>query len=217
MKKIIYHSSVIVVVFFVCFKMLITGFAAEQAQVIYDFMELTEDSPVYSKPNSENKTDIIIPEGEKILIISQTADGWYQILYHEEILYINNGSENLEQVEISEEVIEEIEESKEDQELTEDELATLLTEDNHSEFEQNQGADVQINSEKPTGSETEVEENNRKTKTLSRVLLGLVASIVLLSGIGYLYMNKKERIEQAKKSKQMEVNILDFDDENTGL
>lgn len=146
---------------------------AQEAQVIYDFIEMTEDMPVFASPDQGSKTDLVIPKGEAVLVISQTADGWYQILYHEEILYINNQSGKVEGAQISEEVIEEIEENKADQELTQEEMA-MLTE--------NAG------------------ENDRDTEMLPKILLGVVALIVLTSGIGYFYASRKEKVEEARKT-----------------
>lgn len=146
---------------------------AQEAQVIYDFIEMMEDTPVFESPAQESKTDIVIPKGEAVLVISQTADGWYQILYHEKILYINNQGGKVEEVQISEEVIEEIEENKADQDLTQEEME-MLTED--------------------------ADGNDRDSEMFPKILLGIVALIVLLSGIGYFYVSKKEKMEEARKS-----------------
>lgn len=151
---------------------------AQEAQVIYNFIEITEDMPVFSTPDEGSETDITISKGEKVLVISQTADGWYQILYRGEILYINSQNDNMEEAEIPEEVIREIEQNKADQNLTQEEMKML---------------------------EEDIGENEKDTETFPQILLGAVFLIVLLSGIGYFYVSRKEKVEDAKKRKQAEV------------
>jgi len=146
---------------------------AQEAQVIYDFIEMTEDMPVFESPDPGSKTDLVIPNGEAVLVISETADGWYQILYHEEILYISNQGGKVEEAQISEEVVEEIEENKADQELTQEEIE-MLTED--------------------------ADGSDKDTEMLPKILLGIIALVVLLSGIGYFYVSKKEKVEEARKT-----------------
>ncbi len=156
-------------------------YAQEKAQVIYDFIQTTEETPTYGSPDQKDQTDIIIPEGEQILVVSQTGDGWYQILYHEEILYINNQGGNVENAVISDEVLEEMEEERDNRDLTQEELETLIGPD----------------------------EKKEQKETLAKVLLGVVAMVVLFSGIGYFYISRIEEMEQAKKRKQAEVDHND--------
>ncbi len=180
-------------------------YAAEQAQVIYDFMEMSEDVPVYEEPNSESKTDVIIPEGENVLILSQTAEGWYQILYHGEIAYINGNHENMTEMQISEDVVEEMEETRAAQELAQEETQEIMSEE----------ADEAAEDVVSTGyaHDSAISEQNQKNITITKILLSVVVAIVALSGAGYWYMNRKEKLEQIKKREQTDLYIQDLDQE----
>lgn len=156
-------------------------YAQEEAQVIYDFIQTTEETLTYGSPDMEDQTDIIIPKGEQILVVSQTGDGWYQILYHEEILYISSQGGNVEDAVISDEVLEEIEKEREDCDLTQEEWDMLIG----------------------------TSEKKQQKEILPKILLGVVAVVVLLSGIGYFYISRKEEMEQAKRRKQAEVDHND--------
>lgn len=150
---------------------------AQEAQVIYDFIEVTEDTPVYVTPNHENKTNIVIPKNEKVLVISQTGDGWYQILYHEEILYIKNQAEVIEEAELGDEVIEEIEQNRADKSPTQEEIEMLIG---------------------------NTSDNDMDVDRTPQILIGVVTLIALSSGIGYLYISRKEKLEEVAK-RQAEV------------
>lgn len=158
----------------------ITVQGKEEPQVIYDFVEITEEVPVYETPDYENRKDFTIPQGETVLVISETADGWYQILYHEEILYIDSKNESMEEAEISKEVIEEMEKDRENQKLAKKEIGNFI-----KSYDESQSDTMSVN--------------------FSKIILGIVALVVILSGIGYLYISKKEHIEQLKKEKQAEI------------
>lgn len=69
-------AGIFLVFLLLCFWMRLEGNAQEQAQVVYDFMETMEDTSLYEAPDYGSRTEDIIPKGEKILIISQTAEGW---------------------------------------------------------------------------------------------------------------------------------------------
>lgn len=187
MKK-VYYTALIVstmlwgFLLFFCLQIFVQ--AQEEPQVVYDFMEITEDTPVYQSPDYDKKQDFTIPQGETVLVISRTADGWYQILYHEEIFYIDGKKESMEEVEISGEVIEEMEQNKENQNLEEG-----SAQDSNTSF----------------AIDYKKDEDNKKTQFFSKLLLEIVAFTVLLSGSGYLYISKKENIEQAKRRKQAEI------------
>lgn len=205
MKKIFIICSYAIAVL-LAVKMKNTVCAEEQAQVIYDFMEMSEDVSVYEEPNYESKTDTIIPEGENVLILSQTSEGWYQILYHGEIFYIIDSNKNMTEMQVSEDVVDEMEEHRAEQELTEEEMQEIILEEETNDAPVH---DVQQES----NDISPISEHNHKSKALAKILLGTVGIIVLLSGTGYWYINKKEKIEQIKKTEQTDIYIQDLDKE----
>lgn len=179
--------------------------AQEQAQVIYDFIEIVEDTATYTEPDLESSKGELLKEGEKVLVISTTADGWYQILYHSEVFYFPIASENTEEMEISSDVIEEIKEEKEkSQDLTKEEVKNLIE-------------DKVITSGKEYDeiiSEIEIREENQKVETVPKILLGILFFVVVFSGVGYLVLKKKENSEQIKNSRERELVIENLDAED---
>lgn len=179
--------------------------AQEQAQVIYDFIEIVEDTATYTEPDLESSKGELLKEGEKVLVISTTADGWYQILYHSEVFYFPIASENTEEMEISADVIEEIKEEKEkSQDLTKEEVKNLIE-------------DKVITSGKEYDeiiSEIEIREENQKVETVPKILLGILFFVVVFSGVGYLVLKKKENSEQIENSRERELVIENLDAED---
>lgn len=172
-------AGIFLVFLLLCFWMRLEGNAQEQAQVVYDFMETMEDTSLYEAPDDGSRTEDTIPKGEKILIISQTAEGWYEILYRGEVLYISSANDTVENVEIEEDVIEEIEQNKSDLNLTAEEVEIL--------------------------EETDAEAANpsQNTDRLSKAILGMVAATVILSGAGCFYMNRREHVERENNEKTL--------------
>ena len=172
-------AGIFLVFLLLCFWMRLEGNAQEQAQVVYDFMETMEDTSLYEAPDYGSRTEDIIPKGEKILIISQTAEGWYEILYRGEVLYISSTNDTVENVEIEEDVIEEIEQNKSDLNLTAEEVEILEETD------------------------AEAANPNQNTDRLSKAILGIVAATVILSGAGCFYMNRREHVERENNEKTL--------------
>lgn len=188
-----------------CVKERIIVYAEEQAQVIYDFMEITEETVTYKEPNRESETGEVIPKGENVLIVSKTGDGWYQILYHETILYFPTNEQSLEELEIPEDVIEEIEQKKEEtQDLTKDEVETLVDD----------GVITDGPIYEEVIAEKELQRKNERMETLPKLLLGGLFLIVVTSGIGCFLIKKKEELEQIKKQKQEDIVVENLDAED---
>lgn len=179
--------------------------AQEEAQVIYNFIEIVEDTVIYTEPDLKSDKGDVLKDGEKVLVISKTADGWYQILYHSEVFYFPISSESVEKMEISEDVIEEMEKEKEkSQDLTKEEVKSLIED---KIITSGEVYDEII-------SEIEMKENNEKTEIVPKIIFGVLFIIVLFSGIGYLILKKKEDLEQIRELNETDIIIENLDAED---
>lgn len=156
-----------------------------EASVVNMLMSATEDTGIYEKPDAESGKLGEIKKGGQIMALTRTVNGWYQILSDGKTAYVK--AEFFQEQRAPEELNKEVEELADALEsLSDEEMKNLI-----------EGGYIQEGPEYETYMQKQELAREKHQKTLTTIIISVLAVVVILSGIGYAVVRRKELLEEA--------------------
>ena len=154
--------------------------------VVNAFMSALEATKIYEEPKAESSILGEIEKGGQILALTVTATGWYQILYQGKTAYVQ--ADCFQERTVAEELKQEIEDIAEAQETFSDEEIKNLVE----------GGFIQEGPVYEKSMQEKEAAGEKQQRLLTMVIICVLTVVVVLSGIGYSIVRRKELRDEPK-------------------
>lgn len=151
--------------------------------IINAVMEVVQQTIIRDSPNKEATQDGTLKEGEEIMVLTKSADGWYQILYRGKVSYVESSC--LETLQLDTELAVEMEKAEQEMEtLSSDEVIRAV--------------ENGIITEGAVYEKIIAEKKKENKERLSGIVIILLLLIAGVSGISYVVLHNSESDKSGK-------------------